>query len=216
MRYRSTARFLLEGIEGVLVALLVFVSWPLSRRWLRDWGSTPDERERGWPGDALVSSPRATSTRAVHVAAPAATVWPWVVQVGLGRAGFYSYELLERAAGIPVKNVECIVPALQTLAIGDAIELHPDVPRVPVGALEPARHVCFGGAHDLAPGPRRSWSIYLVPQSPSACRLVLRGCVEVPEASSWLARIGRAFEQPLDLVMEQRMLRTVRRLSEAA
>ena len=65
------------------------------------------------------------------------------------------------------------------------------------------------------PNPARSWSIYVVPTALASCRLILRGCIEPLREPSVLKRLGGALEQPVDFVMEQRMLRTVKRLAEA-
>jgi hypothetical protein len=134
MRHRSRVRFILEGIEGVGVTLAVLLTWPVSKRWLRNWGSLPEERERAWPGDEFVLPNHSTYTRAIDVTVPAPEVWPWLVQFGLGRAGFYSYELLERVVGIPVRNVESVVTGLQSLSVGDEVLLHPKAPGIPVAA----------------------------------------------------------------------------------
>ncbi len=218
MTYRSTWRFWLEGIEGIVVLFFVLTTWPVSRRRFDNWGSTESERERVWAGDALVTAAAETYTRAVDIAASSEIVWQWVVQFGLGRAGFYSYEMLERLVGIPVRNVESIVPDFQSLEVGDEIKLHPKAPGIPVGALEVARHVCFGESgpnHEASLDPRRSFSIYLEPRSNQSCRLVLRGCLDSLRNPTLGKRVGLAFEAPVDFVMEQRMLRTIRRLAES-
>ncbi len=218
MIYRSWLRFALEGLEGTVVLLLVMCSWPLSKRWLKNWGSRAEERDRAWPGDQFVSAEHETCTRAIDVASPTRDVWPWLLQFGLGRAGFYSYELLERLVGIPVKNVESIVPSLQSLLVGDQIRLHPKAPGIPVGALKTERYICFGASDDAprpTSEPARSFSIYLEPQGADACRLILRGCIEPPREASWLKRAALALEASIDFVMEQRMLRTIKRLSES-
>jgi len=194
-------------------------TWPVSKRWLENWGAGPHERERTWPGDRLVSTKHHSYTRAIDIAAPADTVWPWVVQFGLGRAGFYSYELLERLVGIPVKNVESVEPTMQSLAVGDEIRLHPKAPRIPVALLERGRHVCFGDIDEpdsevSKPDPVRSWSIYVEPAPGDSCRLLLRGCVEPLRAQSTSKRLAAALEEPVDFTMEQRMLRTIKRLAE--
>lgn len=140
-----------------------------------------------------------------------------MVQFGLGRAGFYSYELIERLVGIPVRNVESILPDHQELTVGKEIRLHPEAPGIPVGMVAPGRHVCFGERGEPAgrtPDPRRSWSIYVVPASPGSVRLIVRSCIEKLRTPTIKKRLGLAFEAPLDFIMEQRMLRTVRRLSE--
>lgn len=213
-KHRSFARFLGEGLEGAALTLVVLITWPMSKRRLRNWGSLPQERTRAWPGDDLVLPDHTSYTRAVTIDASASEVWPWLVQFGFGRAGFYSYELLERLVGIPVTNVENIVPEYQSLSIGDEILLHPKAPGIPVAALEPRRHICFGttGDHEK-PDPARSWSMYLEPLSQTSCRLVLRGCIEGLRQPTLGKRLGNLLAEPIDFVMEQRMLRTIGRLA---
>lgn len=220
MRHRSSIRFIGEGLEGIALALAVLVSWPASKRWLRDWGSHPEERRRAWPGDELVMPQHTTYTRAVTVHASAPDVWPWLVQFGLGRAGFYSYELLERLAGIPVRNVESVVPEYQELAVGDEILLHPKAPGIRVALLERDAHICFGVVDDPQrpvekPDPVRSWSMYIVRRSGRASRLLLRSCIEPPRDRRLSKRLADLIEVPIDFVMEQRMLRTIKRLAES-
>ena len=219
MKHRSLTRFVLEGIEGVAVSVAALITWPVSRRWLRNWGSLPEERQRTWPGDALVRPEHTAYTRAVTIRAHVSEVWPWLVQFGLGRAGFYSYEMLERLVGIPVKNVESIVPEYQYLALGDEVLLHPDGPGISVALLEVERHVCFEAVHaperpDESAVPARSWSIYIEPGSDGSSRLLLRGCIERVQDPSFAKELAALIETPIDFVMEQRMLRTIRRLAE--
>ena len=215
--YRSGLRFLAESLEGLVLGVLVFVSWPMSRRWLVDWGSTAKERSAEWPGDRLVTRPETIYTRAIDIAAPPAEVWPWIVQFGLGRAGFYSYEFLERMAGIPVRNVESEVPALQSLGVGDEILLHPKAPGIPVAEVSPEVRLCFGVSEALEErfelDPARSWSFYVEPAA-GTTRLLVRGCIERPRKPGLGARIGLVFDAPIDFLMEQRMLRTLRRLAQ--
>ncbi|NNF05453.1 MAG: hypothetical protein HKN21_01705 [Candidatus Eisenbacteria bacterium] len=220
MKKRSFRRFLGEGIEGLLVSGASLLTWPVSKRWLKDWGSRRAERDRSWFGDQFVSEAKHVYTRAIDIRAPAGFVWPWLVQFGFGRAGFYSYELLERLVGIPVTNVESIQPAMQNLAVGDKVFLHPKAPGIPVASVEPNRRLCFGdpeGAKSTESGndPARSWSMYLEPNPHRGCRLILRG-VEARKQETWWRRVLGSLEQSIDFVMEQRMLRTVKRLAEQA
>lgn len=193
-------------------------TWPVSKRWLSNWGANEAERTRQWAGDQLVARTSDVATRGIDIGAPAATVWQWIVQLGVGRAGFYSYELLERMAGISVVNLESVEPAMQSLRVGDKVWLHQNVPPIEVSLLEPERHICFGPPTSStddsgADTPRRSWSLYVEPVTATSSRLVLRSCVE--PARRRLDKLARAIEAPLDFTMEQRMLRTVKRLSEA-
>lgn len=218
-RYRSRLRLLGETFEGLIFGVFILLTWPVTRIWLRNWGAQPGEVSRRWPGDAFVPHPEEVLTRAVSVRAPAGAVWPWVVQFGLERAGFYSYELLERAVGIPVRNVESVVSELQSLQVGDGIQLHPSAPPIPVAAVEPGRHVCFaqvGESDGEAPAmdPLRSWSIYLGESGGQGCRLLVRTCLGAVQKPSLAKSIGLAVEAPVDFLMEQRMLRTIKRLAE--
>ena len=217
---RSPIRMLLEGVEGLVLLVLATLAWPLTRWFLKDLGSRPDERSREWPGDRLLPRIDVRATRAVTIRAPAARVWPWLVQFGLDRGGFYSYKLLERLGGIDVRNVERIRPDLQSLEIDQEIRLHPAAPGLWVTLLSPGEHLCFRtwrDDRDLAdrdPEIVASWSLYLVEVSTDACRLLLRACKQERRPRPRGARfVAVFFEDPLDLVMEQRMLRTVRRLA---
>ena len=215
--YRSKFRFVWEGVEGLVLLPLIILSWPLSRRWFVNWGATTLECTRLWPGDALAPSAVETFTRAIDIDASAEVVWSWVIQFGLDRAGFYSYELLERMVGIPVKNVEVLLPNYQPIELGTEIKLHPNAPGIPIGALLEARYICFGQRGNMTaniPDPRRSWSIYIEPHTKKSCRLILRSCIEELRVPTLGKRLGLALEEPIDFLMEQRMLRTIRRLAE--
>ncbi len=130
------------------------------------------------------------------------------------------YELFERLVGIPVKNVESVVAELQSLSVGDEIRLHPKAPGIPVGLLEPGAHVCYGygaldtsGESDSRPDSGRSWSMYILPTGPNSSRLVLRSCIEPARQPSLTKRLSLVLDAPIDFLMEQRMLRTIRRLA---
>lgn len=218
-RYRSFLRFLYEGVEGVVLLVLIVLSWPVSRLWLANWGSTSSERSAAWPGDRFVDDPEVISTRAVSIMAPPETVWPWIAQFGLGKAGFYSYELLERIVGIPVRNIESVLPQFQRVDVGDEVLLHPSAPGIPVAEVQPGWCVCFGVSPDFEgrferPDPDRTWSMYLTPVGERSTRLVLRSCIEAVQEPTLVRRLGRVLEEAVDFAMEQRMLRSIRRLSE--
>ncbi len=93
----------------------------VARPWVQRWGSTAAERTGPVPGIALSGPPTYQIDHAVTVHAPAAAVWPWVAQLGQDRAGFYSYDWLERAVGDDVHNVDSLVPAWQARRVGDLV-----------------------------------------------------------------------------------------------
>lgn len=102
---------------GVAVAaLLIVVGAPLYRRRHLRWGATDDEVASALPGDDLVPVSHFTATRAITIDASPGLVWPWLVQVGYGRAGFYSYDLLDNL-GRPSADV--ILPEWQHPRVGD-------------------------------------------------------------------------------------------------
>jgi hypothetical protein len=54
------------------------------------WAATVAERVAPLPGDELIASPLLQTTHTVDIGAPPGRVWPWLVQIGQGRAGFYA------------------------------------------------------------------------------------------------------------------------------
>ncbi|MDD9941696.1 MAG: hypothetical protein OXU20_11690 [Myxococcales bacterium] len=218
---RDPLRPILEGVEGAAMLIGLVPSWPLAKRFLDDLGARPEELGRTWPGDELLQHVDDAHTRALDIDAPVEKVWPWLMQFGLERGGFHSYELLENMLGWGVRNVEQIRPEWQSLEVDQEVVLAPDVPGIWVSKLHANRYVCFRTWKDDADIAGRdmpvlgTWSLYLEPTSETSCRLLLRTCKQWRRTPPVGTRIvGSLFEEPLDLVMEQRMLRTIRRLAE--
>jgi hypothetical protein len=109
-------RRLLRLVADVLAGLPVFLAAPLVRRWHLRWGATRSEVTGVMPGDDLVPVSHFTATRAITIDAPPERVWPWIVQVGYRRAGFYSYDLLDNL-GRP--SAEAILPMWQHPRVSD-------------------------------------------------------------------------------------------------
>ncbi len=105
-----------------LVSVVAFIAFFYSvyRPWQLSWGATADEVTRPMVGDGLVKNPTFNATRAVTVNAPAERIWPWIVQMGYKRAGFYSWDILDND-GIP--SAERIIPEYQNLKVGDLVPL---------------------------------------------------------------------------------------------
>jgi hypothetical protein len=81
---------------GMLGAVVVLVGYRLLLQpWQHRWGASDEEVCRAMPGDDLVPGAASTTTRAITVAAPPAEVWPWLVQLGYGRGGWYSYDWID-------------------------------------------------------------------------------------------------------------------------
>jgi hypothetical protein len=136
-----------------LVALgtALAVAYPaVIRPWMMRWGATDEERHKPLPGDELVPDPLTTSTRAITVNAPVEVVWPWLMQMGTGRAGWYSYAWLENllprcARGAEITNAERIIPEFQNLKVGDSIPAHLQATYFPVKVKIAPTHIRVEG-----------------------------------------------------------------------
>ncbi len=109
-------------IFAILIALMLFYFARL-RPWQLRWGATDDEIRRTMPGDDIVGDPSFDATRAVTIHAPAESIYPWIVQMGVNRAGWYSYDLLDNLAR---PSAEVILPEYQNVQIGTLIPMSPD------------------------------------------------------------------------------------------
>ena len=147
------------AVVAVVAYLLVFRPWQLR------WGATDEELERAMPGDDLVTNPDLDTTRGVTVDARPEDIWPWLVQIGHRRAGFYSYDRLDNA-GVP--SAERILPEYQDLKVGDKIPLD-RVNHMEVVVLEPPRVMLWN-----LPGRGFSWAWGLYPLDGRRTRLVTR------------------------------------------
>jgi hypothetical protein len=109
-----------QGAAQVLVASPWFLTAPLYRHWHLRWGATDAEVTAAMPGDELVPNPSFSATRAITIQAPPELVWPWIMQLGTGRAGFYSYDLFDNAAR---PSADEILPHLQQTQVGDWVPM---------------------------------------------------------------------------------------------
>lgn len=113
---------MVRQVERVAADLPRFATAPLYRPWHLRWGATDEEVAASMPGDGMVDGPQFNPTRAVTVNAPPAAVWPWLVQVGVGRAGWYSDDLLDNLARPSLTEID---PGLQGLEIGQWVPMSP-------------------------------------------------------------------------------------------
>jgi hypothetical protein len=119
---RPTQREFLAGLRDVACDLPALVTAPLYRRWHLRWGATAAEVAGSMPGDALLPRAQFRATRAITIDAPPEAVWPWLVQVGCQRAGFYSNDLLDNL-GRP--SATTILSGLQHLQAGQWVPMSP-------------------------------------------------------------------------------------------
>ncbi len=164
-----TTRALLVRLVGLAaIFLLVLVAYLLViRPWQLTWGATDEEVSRVLPGDEIVTSPGFNATRAVTVRARPEQIWPWIVQMGDRRAGFYSYDWFDNRLR---PSAERIIPELQRLEVGDRIPLAPGVYEL-VHAMDPPRSMVWISMDDP---PSGSWTWVLEPIDPQRTRLITR------------------------------------------
>jgi hypothetical protein len=118
-----------HAVANVLtgVALVYMSAVILIRPWQLQWGSDDADRAASLPGDGLVKHANYRMDRVVVIKAPSDSVWPWLVQIGQDRAGFYSYDRLERLFGADIHNADRINPEWQVRQAGDVVRaVQPD------------------------------------------------------------------------------------------
>ena len=128
------------AIAGVVIGTYVWVIGP----WQRRWGATDREVARPMPGDERLRPDAPSTTRAITIEATPEAVFPWLLQIGYGRGGWYSYDWIDND-GKP--SVEHIDPVLQRLTVGDRIEMVPGFGPIVV-EIEPDHHIVAAGETD--------------------------------------------------------------------
>ncbi len=196
------------------MAALGVIAWYQGhlRPWMYTWGAHDDEVAATLPGDELVVSNSRRTTRAVTIDAPISDVWPWLVQIGEDRGGFYSYALLERAVGADIRNADRIHPDWQKLSVGDTVWLArrygPNARQV-VASVDPRSHLVLMSPDDferLRHGQKAagSWA-FVLRRNVGWTRLIARGAG---------GACGHFWFDIAHFVMEQKMLRGIARRAE--
>jgi hypothetical protein len=183
------------------------------------WGALEAETRMHLPGDDVIPGSRPTVTNAVTIEAPPEAVWPWVVQIGRGRAGFYTYTWLENLIGADIHNLDHVDPALQSLRVGDRVWLTPEryLGRIP-GQFYRVRRVETGRSLVLEQRPPENptagtWALVLQPAGEGRTRLLSRHCAPAPRG---LRAALAAWFWSLSSVMERRMLLGIRERAHRA
>jgi hypothetical protein len=182
-----------------------------ARRLLRTpvltWGATADEAARALPGDELLADADVVSTRAVAIDAPPSDVWPWLVQMGSGRGGAYTYDWIENLFGLEMRSADTIHPEWQNLAVGDVIPGKASLSDMRVEVLEPERALV-----SRSEDGRWVWAFALEDLG-GRTRLLSRNRIAMSEPSLG-DRIGMAVMEPGSLVMERKMLCGIKQRAE--
>jgi hypothetical protein len=198
-----------RGIGGAaLIAASAAAAYSApARGWYLHYGASSEEVTRVLPGDDLLPDAAVVSTRAVTIEAAPATVWPWLVQMGGGRGGAYSYDWIENLLGLDMHSADDILPQFQGLTPGDVLPLGPKGPGMRVEILDPDRTLAFRSTDGAW-----VWIFHLETRW-LGTRLISRN--RIAAGDSWPRRlIERVVMEPGSLVMERRMLLGIKERAE--
>jgi hypothetical protein len=177
-----SGRHVIRGLGEVAVASPLFLFAPLYRRRHLRWGATDADVAEAMPGDDRVADPSFDATRAITIEAPPERVWPWLVQIGYGKAGFYSYDLFDNAAR---QSADRILPEYQEPKVGDWVPMASKVNEATafkISAFEPNHWI-------LWEKPDSTWAWKLVPLEGARTRLITR----LKERYTWRSSPLNAF-----------------------
>lgn len=181
-----------------------------------------EEQTRPLPGDERIPHPLGQSTHGITIDAPPERIWPWLLQLGCRRGGWYCYDWLHNGRRPSAHRID---PELQRLAVGQILPATPDGEEgFTVLELHPGRALVLGGTFDQearrsvpedAPLPERywraTWAFALEPLDPAHTRLHVRARVDYAPASlRWRA----AWMRPVHAFMQMEQLRNLKRRAE--
>lgn len=201
------ARELWRQVGSVAADLPRFVTAPLYRSWHLRWGATDAEVAAAMPGDDLVPHAQFHPTRAVTIGAPPAAVWPWLVQAGVGRAGWYSDDLLDNFARPSLRVID---PDLQDLEVGQWVSMSPtpsDTTAFKVDSFVENEWLLWRM-------PDSTWSWVLCDPGDGRTRLVSRIHVHYDWSRPAIAAFGVVLMEFGDFAMMRRMLLGIKQRAE--
>jgi hypothetical protein len=202
-------------------------TWAALRPRMLAWGSTGEEAARHLPGDDLVPDAQYATTRGITIQAPAEAVFPWLVQLGQSRGGFYTYDALENLFRLDIHSADRIHPEWQNLQPGvDYVSLDPrQTMKMTIVELQaPRTMVIRTGAPDEAPQApgdffkgeiAGTWAFIVEPLDKATSRLIVRW------RSAWgpttAARLAApTLLEPAHFIMERGMMLGIKKRAEAA
>lgn len=204
---RVAARTGLAATVTLAAAGVEMATYPRWRSWCLHWGATADEAEAALPGDDLLANPQVVTTRATGIQAPPSLIWPWLVQIGPGRGGAYTYDWIENLLGLNMHSANKILPQYQDLRVGDARPLGTRGPVLRVALLEPERALVF-----RSDDGNWVWAFVIEPAG-DVTRLISRN--RIAASPSRLGRVASTYlMEPGSLIMERKMLIGIKERAE--
>lgn len=181
--------------------------------WMANWGATSFEASVRLPGDDVLPDAVTFGTKAITIKASPEEIWPWLAQMGVGRAGMYSYDWIDRIIGsgdaVDGESATRIHAELQDLQVGDQMVLHPPSGLAYTVAMVKAPRLIVYRGESLS---SLTWTFYLLPNDDST-RLITRW--RGTKARGFGETVANAVFGTMDFVMEQRMLMRIKELAEA-
>jgi hypothetical protein len=188
------------------LVLLVVVHLAFIRPWALRWGAADEEAARAMKGDWIVPNPASNATRAVEIDARPDQIWPWIVQMGVGRAGFYSYDWIDNNG---TASADRIIPEYQDPQAGDLIPTSLDGRRgFRIKGFEPGRYMLW-----IATGARSTRCWQLDRTGSGRTRLVTRVRSRYPSSLPGVVRTLLA--EAGDLIMTRKCMLGIKARAEA-
>jgi hypothetical protein len=199
----------LVGASSLAAAVYSFVIRP----WMLRWGSTVEEQARPLPGDDIEPHAEYVTTRATTIQAPAAAIWPWLIQMGQDRAGFYTHNWMERLLRSGIPDTADIQPEWQHLEVGDLVRTSRDIRGKPMGwpvaQVDPGRSLVL-----ISKGmPAGTYAFVVEPIDEGASRLIVR---DRARWKWWEWPFATLVYEPLHAYMETGLISGVRQRAERA
>ncbi|MCJ7550581.1 MAG: hypothetical protein MUQ30_12980 [Anaerolineae bacterium] len=219
MKILSFTRNIVEGIGGAALMGVHIILLPFLRGYRTRWGTTEEEASADLPGDELVRNPKLRMTWGITINAPIEAVWPWVVQMGQGRGGFYSYQFLENMTGCEIYNADRILPEHQHIPLEAGVSLAPGMPPLNVASHKDGHYYFLHLSMDMTtmegfdpkqyPYPERfisvGWGFYLQETGENQTRFL--SCWLADYDPTLINKIAfNLFLEPIGFVMGRKML----------
>jgi hypothetical protein len=172
----------------------------------------PEDDARALPGDDYLPEAQYALTHHINIEAPPELVWPYLMQLGCDRAGWYSIDWLDHG-GIP--STDHLVPGWETRKVGDRLSATLDLDGFfEVLDLVDRQHLVLGGEKQRLGGPyKMSWAFILEPIGSDATHLISRvRMTSTPKWAEWL--MGKVIAPPVHGLMGGAQLKHLRSLAE--
>ena len=158
---------ILATLALIALVMATYLLW--ARPYQLNWGATDQEVKQAMAGDQLDPHPEFFATRAITISGTPEEIWPWLLQMGYGRAGYYGYDILENL-GSPrgIRSADRILPEFQQFKVGDEVPIS-SVAHMVFFAIEPNRNIIWTGTNNKG---SFIWALYPVDEGHT--RLVSR------------------------------------------